>query len=407
MSRLARCPASNSVRKASISLSKTERREVISRLSASSGASLARRAFCSALSNRLLAFLALGLVAIGLILLGSILFELVLAQTLTTSGQELRNWVASQLSLVAITDEHWAILEEGGWVEDALENSLGTERRDLVDEARELSVGAPVNSKEVAGSLNLSNYEAGRAAAYAEYLAKLAAAGSRVRRFRRQVLKDELLTSEAAEEFLTTANKSIQRKRARIGRYLARIYYWEPDAAAWFVITGEPPAAATGKIKTKTRYGQGFSSETIVPEVPPWVSPETARKAYVEAQTRLRGRRNHKLGDRNLAVFRFVVERVQAIRPVTLTGMRKAYPTPQSLKFMATDEFGWPKMGKATKLVGPSLTDLHGEWNQKYPEGHNWYSKSPKTFSRDLRKAEKEIAHSLYNPRNKVDSDGS
>ena len=87
------------------------------------------------------------------------------------------------------------------------------------------------------------------------------------------------------------------------------------------------------------------------------------------------------------------------IRPVTLTDRREAYPTPQSLKFVEMDKFGWPKMGKATELIGASLVELHREWNQTYPEGHGWHYENPKTFLRDFRKTEKEIAHPLYNPR--------
>jgi len=306
-----------------------------------------------------------------------------------------------------IPDDIRAKLVEDEWVEAALDNHTGMERQDLVDETLALlAEGEERIEGEEFGPVDFLAYEANRAVAYAEYLAKIATEDEGVQGFRKQVLKDKLLTPEVAEEYFVTASDYDQRKLTRIARRLARIYLWEPEDAAWFIVTGEVPPVMPVRARTRTRYTPGFSSGTIVLDVAPWVSAETVQKIYIEAQTKLRGRRAHKLEDRNLAVFRFVVERLEAIRPATLTSSRETH-TPQSLKFLAMDEFGWPKMSKATKLVGPSLTELHGEWNQKYPEGHDWHYKSPKTFARDFRKTQKKISHPLYNPKNGVNPGGS
>jgi hypothetical protein len=321
--------------------------------------------------------------------------------------EELMHWLASQVGVDKIPDDVRAILEEDGWVEDALDNHTGMERQDLVDETLALVAEKPGRiDAEEPGSVDVLAYEANRAAVYAEYLAKIAVEDERVQGFRRHVLEDKLLTPEAAEKYLEAASDYVHRKLTRIARRLARIYPWEPEDAAWFVITGHVPPVMPVRARTRTRYTHGFSSGTIVLEVAPWVSAETVQKTYIEAQTKLRGRRAHKLEDRNLAVFRFVVERLEAVRPVTLTKLRETH-TPRSLKFLTMDEFGWPKMFKATELVGPPLTELHGEWNQKYPEGHDWHYKSPKTFTRDFRKTQEEISHPLYNPKNRVDPGGS
>ena len=321
--------------------------------------------------------------------------------------EELMHWLASQVGMDKIPDDIRAKLVKEEWVEAALDNHTGMERQDLVDETLALlAEGEERIDGEESGPVDISAYEANRAVAYAEYLAKIAVEDERVQGFRKQVLKDKLLAPEVAEEYFVTASDYDQRKLKRIAQRLARIYPWEPEDAACFVITGEVPPVMPVKAKTKTRYTPGFSAGTIVLEVAPWVSAETVQKVYIEAQTKLRGRRAHKLEDRNLAVFRFVVERLEAIRPVTLTSSRETH-TPQSLKFLTQDEFGWPKMFKATELVGSSLTELHREWNQKYPEGHDWYYKSPKTFTRDFRKTQEEISHPLYNPKNGVNPGGS
>jgi hypothetical protein len=316
--------------------------------------------------------------------------------------QELRHWAASEVGLDAIPDQDWATLEAGGWVDDALDNHTGMERQDLIDELRTLLFGPPGEQQEEYVAIDSGHYETDRAAAYEEYLAKLAVEDTHVQGFRKRVLKDELLAPAAAEGYLATASGSTRRRLARIGRRLARTYPWDPDAAVRFVVTGEAPTVAALRARTRTRWGRGFSYGGIVLEIAPWVSAETVQKAYLKAQAELRGRKAHRLDGRNLAVLRFVLKRVRAIRPATLNSQREAH-TPRSLMFMAMDEFGWTKTGGGTELVGGSLTQLCGEWNQEYPEGHEWHYKSPKTFARDFRKTEMEIAHPLHNPKNKVD----
>jgi hypothetical protein len=82
------------------------------------------------------------------------------------------------------------------------------------------------------------------------------------------------------------------------------LYPWEPEDAAWFVLTGEPPVVAPLNLSYHPDRGVftlAFAS---------WISEETMRRAYRKARDQAHGGTgNRQLGEKALAVLRFVSER--------------------------------------------------------------------------------------------------
>ena len=86
--------------------------------------------------------------------------------------------------------------------------------------------------------------------------------------------------------------------------YLASVYPWEPEDAAWFVLTGEPPEVVSVRLSYHPR--RGVFSLTFAP----WISERTLRQVYRKARDRTHGgKANRYPGRKALAVLRFVSER--------------------------------------------------------------------------------------------------
>src|SRR5215213_2345508 len=86
--------------------------------------------------------------------------------------------------------------------------------------------------------------------------------------------------------------------------WLASVYPWEPEDAAWFVLTGEPPEV----ISLNLSYHPARGVFTLA--FAPWISEETLRRAYRKARDRAHGGEdNRQPGEKALALLRFVSER--------------------------------------------------------------------------------------------------
>lgn len=96
----------------------------------------------------------------------------------------------------------------------------------------------------------------------------------------------------------------------------AETYGWQKAHASWFVLTGlkpeRPPIAAETCCRFKVHDGREmFNERAITLTVPSWVPPEEVRRAYHDIQRQLLGkRRNRWPGAKTLAVFRFVIHRL-------------------------------------------------------------------------------------------------
>ena len=185
-----------------------------------------------------------------------------------------------------------------------------------------------------------------RIAAFSEYLARIAATDRRVMRLRKRICGGHTRTipPEGAREFLE-ANSipgnekvegsveslwwpdggshgshfrvlegSILGELQEAAAYLAKRYPWTDDQAAYFILCGGVPQAATirGTHTSSTMKGVAahrYNRTTIRLEVESWIPSELVRKAYSQLQRELHGDRNNRRpSSRNVEVFRFVLD---------------------------------------------------------------------------------------------------
>jgi hypothetical protein len=158
-----------------------------------------------------------------------------------------------------------------------------------------------------------------------------------------------------------------------LSTYLAAEYPWQEAQAAWFVLTGEPPAlpAATGRVSR----GSAAPYAEITITMQPWVPADTVRKFYGQLQGRVLTSRPRAFSERNLAVFRFVVGQ-QEVKPYSDDAQASAL-TRQHPKLM--------------KLKQPSWRIMLERWNRQYPAGDNWRYKYVRNFQRDFQRAAQAI----------------
>ena len=147
--------------------------------------------------------------------------------------------------------------------------------------------------------------------------------------------------------------------RERVHKLIRRYPWWESEAA-WFILTGVTPWVAPVSLQTR---GNGltyrFERQFITIKVEPWVSEETVRRTYREAQVRLLQGDNHPAKSKQLDLFRFVSTRTD---PYTLYGRERA---------------------RVAKELVP-------EWDRENP--HNPYRGDTRRFWRDYDRAVRLIA---------------
>ena len=181
--------------------------------------------------------------------------------------QELLDWTAQQLRIPSFPQELWTLIPKD--TRKFAENDEDEREEFLLPHARRLlralrlgndgltpkTAGPPQqgdSEQQESFEPEPGEYERERAAAYAEYRAKLAADDPRVQRFRKRNLRseDKLLTLEEAEEFL--ANNVNLSSLSNLSRRLSRTYPWTEKQAALFILTGETPEIAPISGHTRT-----------------------------------------------------------------------------------------------------------------------------------------------------------
>jgi hypothetical protein len=136
---------------------------------------------------------------------------------------------------------------------------------------------------------------------------------------------------------------------------LAERYPWDISAAAWFVLTGEPPW-----VPPLTATAQGPDSirnhGTITIKASHWVPEEDVANlySYMKAQTRPAPTTSR----RRLTLFCFVTER--------------SSPTLERL---------------TTGIDPPPWRSLQSLWNEEYPADHEWHYRDIRNFRRDFLEA--------------------
>lgn len=139
--------------------------------------------------------------------------------------------------------------------------------------------------------------------------------------------------------------------------HLYRFTLWERADIAWFVLTGETPPLPPLQVHRSMMYSRHYASREIVLRVSPWVHEKTVTKAYKAIQSRTLGHINQPMGKKNLALFRFLVERLDPV-----------------------DLLSGGRMPDGSKLLA--------EWNSMHPE---WKINETKNFWRDFHNAKKVI----------------
>jgi|SRR5215204_471930 len=185
-----------------------------------------------------------------------------------------------------------------------------------------------------------------RAVAFSEYLAKITTTNRRVMRLRKRICGGltRTISPEEAWEFLETHSipgnekvegsveslwwpdgsshgkhfrvleDSILGELQGVATYLEKRYPWTDDQAAYFILCGGVPQAATIRgthISTAMAEvaAHNYNRTTIKLEVESWVPSELVRKAYSQLQRELHGDRNNRRpSSRNVEVFRFVLD---------------------------------------------------------------------------------------------------
>ena len=147
--------------------------------------------------------------------------------------------------------------------------------------------------------------------------------------------------------------------RARVHKLILR-YPWQEPEAAWFVLTGETPWVAPVTLQARgVGTGDVFQRQFVTMKVEPWISEETVRRTYREAQVRMLRGDNRPAKSKQLDLFRFVSGRTD---PSTLYGRERA---------------------KAAKTLVP-------EWDQENPA--DAYGADTRRFWRDYDRALELIA---------------
>ncbi len=152
-----------------------------------------------------------------------------------------------------------------------------------------------------------------------------------------------------------------------------------------FILTGEIPALPPLKVgislnATKVLYpattsGLRHLDATIIITASPWVPTRTVTGAYREAQTKILGSIGGKPpSEKNLRLFRFVIERIQSLSEPAAEAIASRAP-------------GGARMPKGKELVG--------EWNEAHPR---WAYKTSvgdlntRLFWRDFKRILKTVA---------------
>jgi hypothetical protein len=144
---------------------------------------------------------------------------------------------------------------------------------------------------------------------------------------------------------------------------LAERYPWEMPAAAWFVLTDEPPWVPP---LTATSSGPDLAKNhgTITVRAAHWVPEEAVRQLYLRMKGTMKP--TPTTSPRRLALFRFVTERSSGINELD-------------------------KGALMTGLVIPPWRGLQNEWNEQYPPSHKWHYRDVRNFRRDFTEASKSL----------------
>jgi hypothetical protein len=125
----------------------------------------------------------------------------------------------------------------------------------------------------------------------------------------RMVMIDFVNESSRADRFWVF-NGSLLAELHELGGQLAERFSWQRAQAAWFVLTGEPPAVPPVRIRYRVEEDEDFKRGVVTLEVSTWVSAETVDAVYRDIQRRMLGDiNNRQLDTKTLELLRFVMKK--------------------------------------------------------------------------------------------------
>lgn len=172
---------------------------------------------------------------------------------------------------------------------------------------------------------------------------------------------------------------SVLNELRKVSNRLPRSYPWEEHQVSWFVLTGETPEVPAAKGRYHASRSSTATFGTITLAIQPWVPAKLVRKFYRRLQQRVKPSDSRALSERNLAVFRFVIDQRQVRIPdhSARNALERAKP-------------------RKPELVQPPWRALLERWNKEYPEGHEWHYNGVQNFWRDFWRAEQAVVHPPY-----------
>jgi len=103
---------------------------------------------------------------------------------------------------------------------------------------------------------------------------------------------------------------SILGELRKLSDKLIRQYPWWESETVWFVLTGATPWVAPVSWQARgIGHNDLFERQFVTIKVEPWISEETLRRTYREAQIRLLQGDNRRTKDKQIRLFRFVSAR--------------------------------------------------------------------------------------------------
>lgn len=138
----------------------------------------------------------------------------------------------------------------------------------------------------------------------------------------------------------------------KVAERLSQAYHWDVGEATWFILTGIHPAVPTlrGAYESASLAFGDFGAITLV--VAPWESADKVLRTYRHLQRDVLGGDNRQIGERNLALFRFIRQHRQC---------------------------GGNKM---------SWRELLQQWNQQFPQ---WRCDDHRRLARDYERTQKAL----------------
>jgi hypothetical protein len=309
-----------------------------------------------------------------------------------TDEAGLKQWVANREGVPDVSEPIWQLIVDdrylGDWRDADDAEARDKARQEIWDRYRRLKrlvrdAGGEVvatsrdgqdrESTSLTATLPEGDPIALRAEALCLYWAKLAEAEPRVRQFRKDLLGGGVVSESEARDLMHSAAAS---RLNSLAADLCSRYPWELKDAAWFVLTGEVPwvPPLTARLKWS---GPPRNHGAITITAADWVPKTAVGGFYAELKGELKARYRDPAPTpslRRLAVFRFVVERSSAV-------MRRESSEP-----------GGAKDVLAQGLKTPPWRSLQAQWNEQYPQEHEWHYSDHRNLRRDFKKAFEALA---------------